>query len=259
MDKEKVLRLVFVASHQAGLAELRESLAISPVDGRTRVMIGQLHMYRLQPQEALAVFRQTREALDPLVRGPHAAWALFLLGRRAEAAAVLDRSLAFAPRDRNGTFAGMRAVLAAAEGQNDEAEAQIRRAAAKQRGSVHFHHTEYSIGTAYALMERPDSAVKWLRAAAEEGFPCYPLFARDPSLDRLRSDPAFVALLRELRGKWEGSREAATALLAHEAGEPAETLELPSGGGSSNIPVVARVSRAAAQVHGPGLRVTWRW
>jgi hypothetical protein len=87
----------------------------------------------------------------------------------------------------------------------------------------------------------------------------------------LRSDPAFVALLRELRGKWEGSREAATrrvavvdttglwlrdavqpirgagsrhrgatALLAHEAGEPAETLELPSGGGSSNIPVVAR-------------------
>ncbi len=116
------------------------------------------------------------------------------------------------------------------------------------------------------------------------------MYGRSNSRDELRSDPAFVALLRELRGKWEGSREAATrrvavvdttglwlrdavqpirgagsrhrgatALLAHEAGEPAETLELPSGGGSSNIPVVARVSRAAAQVHGPGLRVTRRW
>lgn len=188
------------------VAELREALAINPVDPRPRLGIGQTLLYQMRPGEALAAFRQMPEDLSPPMRGPHAAWALFLLGRHAEAATVLESALAKPLGDRNGTISAMQAVLAAASGDHARAEEKIRLAATKQRGSVHFHHAEYSIAIAYTLMNRPDSAMKWLRITVEEGFPCYPLFARDPSLDRLRHDPRFIALLNELRAQWEGYR-----------------------------------------------------
>ena len=36
--------------------------------------------------------------------------------------------------------------------------------------------------------------------------PNYPLFARDAYLDKIRSDPAFVTFLTELKRVWEGYR-----------------------------------------------------
>ena len=50
------------------------------------------------------------------------------------------------------------------------------------------------------------SAVQWLRTTAEGGLPCYPLFERDPFLDNIRNDPAFVAFLREQKAQWERFR-----------------------------------------------------
>jgi hypothetical protein len=46
--------------------------------------------------------------------------------------------------------------------------------------------------------------VKWLRVTAKEGFPCYPLFARDSMLDRIRKEPAFIQFMAEMRQRWEG-------------------------------------------------------
>jgi hypothetical protein len=52
-------------------------------------------------------------------------------------------------------------------------------------------------------MKKPDEAMKWLEAAADEGFPCYPLYERDSSLDNLRADPRFVSFLAKLKKQWE--------------------------------------------------------
>jgi len=52
-------------------------------------------------------------------------------------------------------------------------------------------------------MNKPEPAIKWLEAAAEDGFPCYPLFERDTNLDNLRQDARFVAFLAKLRLQWE--------------------------------------------------------
>lgn len=68
---------------------------------------------------------------------------------------------------------------------------------------VTFHHTAYHIGCAYALMDKPEPAIKWLEAAADDGFRCYPLFERDANLDPLRRDPRFASLLAKLRRQWE--------------------------------------------------------
>ena len=47
-------------------------------------------------------------------------------------------------------------------------------------------------------------AVDWLRSSAKEGMPNYPLFAGDPSFDRIRNDPGFLAFLAGLKPVWEG-------------------------------------------------------
>jgi hypothetical protein len=41
--------------------------------------------------------------------------------------------------------------------------------------------------------------MKWLQAAANDGFPCYVLFERDRNLDNLRDDAEFKALMAKLK------------------------------------------------------------
>jgi hypothetical protein len=53
-----------------------------------------------------------------------------------------------------------------------------------------------------------EEAVGWLREAAGTGFPCYPLFAQDPNLDRIRQDPHFQAFLAEMQKRFEALRVA---------------------------------------------------
>src|SRR5690348_17564226 len=43
------------------------------------------------------------------------------------------------------------------------------------------------------LFRSPDKAVDYLQMAADDGFPCYPLFANDELLKTISHDPRFVA------------------------------------------------------------------
>ncbi len=101
-----------------------------------------------------------------------------------------------------GQVTGIRAILNARNGDAGRAEEDIRKAIALGEGFGHSHHTAYSIGSAYALLHRPGPALEWLRRAADDGFPCYPLFEKDPNLDNLRQDPGFVAFMAELKAQW---------------------------------------------------------
>jgi hypothetical protein len=101
---------------------------------------------------------------------------------------------------------GVNAVLLARAGDYRKSEEYIARAIEADRGLGHFHHTEYNIASAYALMGRPRQAVEWLRRSAENGFPCYPLFASDPNLVSLRGDPDYQSLLGKMKADWERYR-----------------------------------------------------
>jgi tetratricopeptide (TPR) repeat protein len=90
-------------------------------------------------------------------------------------------------------------MMLAKAGKFREAEAAIQRALEIGRGFGHFHHTAYNIASAYALMNQPALAIKWLQNAADDGFPCYPLFANDTNLDSLRNDPQFIAFMTKLK------------------------------------------------------------
>jgi predicted Zn-dependent protease len=102
--------------------------------------------------------------------------------------------------------ASARAVIYARHGQRSEAEEALRTAIAGDNGGSHYHHAMYFIAAAYAQLHDATNALHWLERTSREGMPCYPLFARDPLLDPVRSDPRIAAFLDESRREWEERR-----------------------------------------------------
>jgi hypothetical protein len=105
--------------------------------------------------------------------------------------------------DNGGLFTSVQALMAALAGEKDTVEDTIQSAIEKGKGFGHFHHTAYNIACAYSLMNKPEQAIKWLQAAADDGFPCYPLFETDPYLNPLRDDSRFVTLMMRLKEQWK--------------------------------------------------------
>ena len=66
-----------------------------------------------------------------------------------------------------------------------------------------YHHNAYEIARVYALAGKSQEAIKWLREAAATGLPCYPLFERDPYLNRIRQAPEFIQFMSEMKAQLE--------------------------------------------------------
>jgi tetratricopeptide (TPR) repeat protein len=95
-------------------------------------------------------------------------------------------------------------LLKALQGKHEEAQAAVPVILAKERRYRGYHHDTYNIARIYALGGKGEEAVKWLRITVTEGFPHYPLFARDTFLDPIREDTAFKQFMAEMKSRWEG-------------------------------------------------------
>ncbi|MCA1619013.1 MAG: protein kinase [Acidobacteria bacterium] len=199
------LALVYnhVGAFDEALRELRSAVSINPSNNLAQYRIGETLLFRGDYEQALASLRSVPKEVNPSLSGHQLAWALFNLGRKEEASAMLEQLLREHPEDSGGLFTSVQAVLAASAGRRRTAEEKIKAAVERGEGFGHFHHTAYHIACAYALMGESAQAVVWLEKAAEGGFPCYPLFERDSNLDGLRQDARFAALLAKLRREWE--------------------------------------------------------
>lgn len=191
-----------------GSQQIEAALAANPGNALARFRLGTIHSYRGKYEDALEVFNTTSLEKNPSVRAFHTATALFQLRRDTEAMEVIDKFLKDYPQDEGGVVHSVKAMILAKAGRRREAEAAIQRAIDIGQGFGHFHHTAYNVASAYALLNDSDQAVKWLRTAADEGFPCYPLFNSDPNLRSLRTNDAFIAFMVKLKQQWE--RYAAT-------------------------------------------------
>jgi hypothetical protein len=97
----------------------------------------------------------------------------------------------------------VKALILALRGNTNEADALARRAVEMGSGYGHFHHTAYNVASAYAVMDRPEDAVKWLQVTADTGFPNYPYFVVDPNLNKIRQDGRFIDFMERLKQGWE--------------------------------------------------------
>ncbi|HYJ90692.1 MAG TPA: protein kinase [Pyrinomonadaceae bacterium] len=184
------------------LDETQKALALNPNNTRGRFRLGVIDVYSGKFEEAIAVFKTIPPDSSPEDTYRHIAGALFQLGRYNEAQKVVDQFLKDYPTDEGGAVTSINAMLLAKAGKQAEAEQAIQHAIEIGQGFGHFHHTAYSIASAYALMNKPNEALKWLQNAADDGFPCYPYFEIDHQLDNIRKDPRFIAFMSKLKKQW---------------------------------------------------------
>jgi len=200
-------QLALVYSHvgllEEAQQELEQTLIINPSNHLARYRVGETMLFQCRYEQALTVLRKVPPEVNPALVGHQIAYVLFSLGKKQEASETVKEFLKKYPEDNRGLLTSLEAVLAASGGQESIAEDKIKLAIDKGKGFGHFHHTAYFIACAYALMKKPDQAIKWLEQAADEGFPCYPLFERDLNLSNLRQDERFITLLTKLKQQWE--------------------------------------------------------
>ena len=166
----------------------------NPSNNGAHYRIGETHLFGCQYQKALDKFETIDPDFNPDIRAAHISLALIGLGRKEDALKSLRAYLDAHPDDAGGLVTSVEAIVHALFQRHPEAEEAIARAVGR-RGLGHFHHTQYHVACAYALMDQKDSAIEWLRKSAAEGFSCYPLFLCDTNLDNLRSDPRFSEFL----------------------------------------------------------------
>jgi serine/threonine-protein kinase len=159
-------------------------------------------------EEAVAEIDRGRaaEPEHPLLK-TFLAVALFNQGMVDDAQALVEDVLR-----QNPHFDGVLPLLAwclSARGQHEQARAlvtdRVREIATAD------HDIAFWLASFYAMEGMPEEALEWVRLAVRMGNENYPLLARTPKLDSLRSDPRFAELLEELRVAWEARRSAVEA------------------------------------------------
>jgi len=99
------------------------------------------------------------------------------------------------------------ALLFALRGKSSQAEARVPAILAKvEPNNQSRHHLTYYAACIYALSSNSIEAVKRLKETANTGFPNYPLFERDPFLDRIRKSQEFIDFMTEQKAQWEKLR-----------------------------------------------------
>jgi serine/threonine protein kinase/Tfp pilus assembly protein PilF len=186
-----------------GQQEIEKALAINPGNTLARYRLGVIDMCRAKYAEAFQIFDSTPLEQNPELLAFYTSSALFRLGRNADASALIERYFKDHSKDKGGMVTSVKAVMLAKAGKSGEAEAMIQHAIEIGRGYAHFHHTSYNIASAYALMNEPEQAMKWLQITADEGFPNYPLFEGDAQLDNLKNDSRFIAFMAQQKQQWE--------------------------------------------------------
>jgi len=198
--------LAFLHNHnglvEEAFREGQQAASINPAATQPLFMIASSLLYQGNTEAALRAYQRIpRQSLSSFL-GAQTAWALFRLGRKQEASATIEEFLRDFPEDSSGALAAMKALLLADAGDPPRAQASIR-SAENKKAYADFHHTSYLLACAYARLNRPQPAMDWLEYTARTGFPCYPLFERDPNLDPLRQDPRFASFLAAEKRRWE--------------------------------------------------------
>jgi DNA-binding winged helix-turn-helix (wHTH) protein/lipopolysaccharide biosynthesis regulator YciM len=199
-------QLSMVYSHVGLLDEAQRHVAraidLNPNNTMARFRVGVYTAWQCRFEDALTVLKTVPADVSPFLVDRVRAEVYVQLGRPDKARPIVDAYLARHPNDEGGSLTGVRALLLAKAGETRESRRTIAQAIELGTGFGHFHHTAYNIAATYAVLLQPDEAVNWVEAAADDGFPCYPYFARDPNLDVLREFPPFVNLMSQVQKQW---------------------------------------------------------
>ncbi|HUP62799.1 MAG TPA: protein kinase [Thermoanaerobaculia bacterium] len=202
--------------------ELRQAVAINPMD---RVSDSHFASCRLILGEWSVCLDLANERIE---RAPTAwlcytkALALLRLDRDAEAVECTDLAALRFPE--SAFYFPLRALLAAKAGDRTRAFEHVARTIEHEKMYGHYHHAQYDVGCVHALLGDADEALRWLRDAAQNGFPNATMIENDVLLASIRGD-ALDALIAETRRETDQYRELYASLI-RSATDEAATLRL---------------------------------
>jgi TolB-like protein/DNA-binding winged helix-turn-helix (wHTH) protein len=186
------------------LQEFRTAAAISPALADAGLYTGFTLMFSGKFQDSLPFIRSY--PVSPFSRSI-LAYGLWESGQKGEAWDLVRELLKADPQEKFVYLASFHTLLLAESGKGREAERRIHDKILKEAESMkpygHFHHVANIVADIYAQLNKPEEAVVWLERTAATGFPCYPFFEHDRSLDPIRQDPRFVAFMQKLKPQWE--------------------------------------------------------
>ena len=184
-------------------AEIGKALEINPANTLARFRYGVIDLYQGRYADAYDFFQSTPLETQPSLKGFQTAAAMFKMGRTEEASVLIDKFLHDYPDDQGGVGTSVKAMILAKAGKTTEAQTMIERAEEIGHDFGHFHHTAFNIASTYAMLKNQDKAVDYLQLAADDGFPCFPLFESDEVFKDMRGNSRYVALLAKLKQQWE--------------------------------------------------------
>jgi tetratricopeptide (TPR) repeat protein len=187
-----------------GSSELEQALAINPADLIGKVHIGLCRLFEGRWREAIELSQTTAPHAHQTWAQYQLAHALIRKGNHAAAGQTIEA--AGHEMGHDALFHSVHAVVAALEGKSDSARHEIEWTVRNRKAFGHYHHAQYDVACAYALMGDREAALDWLTDAAHNGFPCHPFFERDPLLESVRSQERFVGLMDQLRTECDGYR-----------------------------------------------------
>ena len=225
--------------HQDAIADLKKSIAVQPNSDHAYNRLGTILAHTGQFQEAIEAWKAGRR-INPQNPGHYnSAQAYIWSGQYEHAAEVLESFYREKPASRaclwyrpqptlltgqlekaskfvaeaidaypaEPLIISLQGILQAHLGHADLAVQAATRACASPLSFGHTHHTHYQIACIHAVLGDKQSALHWLERAVETGFPCWPFFLRDHSLNSLRGMPEFKDLISTLRSEFPSSAD----------------------------------------------------
>ena len=176
--------------------EFERTLASDPEDPYAHMHVASCALHRGDFTGAVRLAEQGLARTPDMWLWSTLACGLVRLGRLQEGAAAVERVVRESPHYPHGHSLG--ALVSALRGDAAQARRTIASTAQGRRDFGHYHHAQYDVACALAVLGDRQPALEWLRAAADNGYPCSTFFAADPLLGPLRDEPGFTSLMREL-------------------------------------------------------------
>lgn len=190
--------LAHLGLDEPALREMRRAMEIDPQSQIIRSRMLETYDLLVRPQEALKA-QQNLFAAD--VTPAYLRKSLLWTGQLPKARTIIESELAARPKD--PFVLSLLALYQTLTGDARSAEAAIPGFVEMGKQSRAFHHLTYNVACIYALQGKSAQAVEWLRRTVETGMPNYTLFSRDPHLDKIRMEPAFVRFMADLKPRFE--------------------------------------------------------
>jgi serine/threonine-protein kinase len=180
------------AQHDQATAEIRRAIEFDPVSLRANALATSLLLFARRYDDAIELARRGFEFEPNAFALAFQGVAYAEQGRFQEA---VDAMAGAARLDSSATILALQAHVLASAGRKDEARRVIRRV---EESATNRYFCPYEIGTAYVSLGDDDTAYRWFRLGLDDRADCMAWLGVEPWVERFRSDPRYVTLLRDI-------------------------------------------------------------